>query len=131
MTELAATFAFESTETGVSMGDAIVPGAVLPNPRIPKVIGILNIVFGSALVLGGLCLGAYAAMLPMLGKAMTEMQKKAEASQEAQKQAELKAIEDAAKAATTDEEKRDLEAQRLAIEARPRPSPHWRRTSHC
>jgi hypothetical protein len=103
------------------MADATEAGTVVPSPRIPKVLGILNIVFAAGLILAGLCMAAYAAMLPMIGKAMTEIQKKADAEVEKKKQADLKAIDEEAKAAQTDSEKESLEKKRQEIESRPKP----------
>src|SRR5262249_34574890 len=95
-------------------------GGVVPTPRIPKVLGILNIVFASGLILGGLCMAAYAAMLPMIGKAMTEIQKKADAEIEKKKAADLEAIDAQEKVAKTESEKQDLESRRLEIRSRPK-----------
>jgi hypothetical protein len=102
------------------MRDATQAGTVVPTPRIPKVMGILNIVFAAGLILGGLCMAGYAAMLPMIGKAMTQMQKNADAELEKKKQADLKAVDEEEKTAETDAEKRDLAERRRAIEARPK-----------
>lgn len=102
------------------MDDATQSMHVLPSPRIPKVLGILNIVFGSALILFGLCMGLYVSMLPAMGRAMNQMQKKAEADLETKVAAELKEIGEAEKAAETDEEKQALAEKRKAIEARPK-----------
>ena len=103
-------------------------GYVVPSPRILKVLGILNIVFASALILGGLCLGAYTAMLPALSKAMNEMQKKAIAEVEKRQKDDLQKIDEDMKKAETDAEKTDLEAQRKAILDRPK-NPLVARTS--
>jgi hypothetical protein len=102
------------------MVDEMQPGRVVPSPRIPKVLGILNIVFGSVLILFGLCMGLYFAMLPAMSRAMTQMQQKAEADVQAKNAAELKTIGEAEKAAKTEEEKEALADQRKAIEARPK-----------
>ena len=102
------------------MADANQAGRVVPSPRIPKVLGILNIVFASGLILASLCMGAYAAMLPMLGKAMSEVQKKSEAEVEKRKQADLKAIDEEIETAKTDAEKQALDARRQSIESRPK-----------
>jgi hypothetical protein len=40
------------------METAAPAGFVVPNPRIPKVLGVLNIVFASALLILGLCTAA-------------------------------------------------------------------------
>jgi hypothetical protein len=102
----------------MSMDNTSEPKVVLPSPRILKVIGILNIVFGSALILFGLCMGLYLAALPVFGKAMTEIQKQAEAKAEASRKADLEAVDAEEKAAQTEEEKRALQEKRQMIEAR-------------
>jgi hypothetical protein len=102
------------------MADETRAGNVIPNPRIPKVLGILDIVFASGLLLVGLCMGAMTAMQPYLNKALTDVQKKAEAQAEAKRQADLKAIEEQEKDAETEGEKLSLKADREAIEARPK-----------
>ena len=102
------------------MADATEAGTVVPSPRIPKVLGILNIVFASGLILFGLCMGLYMVSLPAFGRAMTEMVKKAEAEAEKKRAADIKALEDAEEAAETESEKQALQEQRKAIEARPK-----------
>jgi hypothetical protein len=100
------------------MADATQAGRVVPNPRIPKVMGILNIVFASGLLLVGLCIGAMTATQPYLNKAMADVQKKADAEVEKKRQADLKAIEEQEQAAETEAEKQELEAERQAVEGR-------------
>jgi hypothetical protein len=102
------------------MADVTQAGRVVPNPRIPKVMGILNIVFASCLLIIGLCMGAITLMQPYLNKAMADVQKKADAAAEKKHQADLKAIDEQEKVAETDAEKQALKAERQAIEARPK-----------
>jgi hypothetical protein len=87
---------------------------------ITRGLGILNVVFASCLILFGLCLGAYITLLPMVGKIATQAQGKAVADMEARRASELKIIAEAEEKASTEEEKKDLAAQRAAIEERPR-----------
>jgi hypothetical protein len=97
---------------------------VVPNPRIPKVMGILNIVFASGLILAGLCMGVATAMQPYLNKAMGNIQKKVEADTAKRQKADIEAIEADEKEAKTDSEKQALRERRIAIEVRPRsPTP--------
>ncbi len=101
------------------MSDALEKGGVLPSPRILKTVGILNIVFATALILFGLCMGLYLAMLPAFGKAMTQVQKQAQTAAEERRKSELEALEAEEKIAATEEEKQDLQEKRRAIESRP------------
>jgi hypothetical protein len=87
-----------------------------------RVLGIVNVVFASCLILFGLCLGAYITALPLLGRVMTQVQKKAEADFAARQQKDLEALAEDEKKATTAEEKTDIAEQRKAIEARPKPA---------
>jgi predicted Holliday junction resolvase-like endonuclease len=95
-------------------------GVVMPRPRIPNVLGILNIVVATCLLLFGSYVGVYFAIIPMSQRAMTEMREKGEADLEAKKQVELKAIEVAARAAKTEDEKKAVEARRKAVENSPK-----------
>jgi hypothetical protein len=95
-------------------------GDVLPRPRIPAVVGTLNIIFASCLMLWSLVMGVYNATMPMTTRALTQMLKKAEADFEAKRQTDLKALEVAEKQARTDGEKQELEKQRKALAARPK-----------
>jgi hypothetical protein len=95
-------------------------GAVLPRPRIPAVVGMLNIIFASFLMLISLWLAAYNTSMPVTTRAMTQMLKKGEADAEAKREAELKALEEAEKRAATEKEKQALETQRKALAARPK-----------
>lgn len=99
-------------------------GGVIPNPRIPRVLGILNIVFASGLILAGLCMGVLTAMQPYLNNAMGNIQKKVEADAAKRQKADLEAIEADEKEAETPSEKQELEKRRILIEARPKnPTP--------
>jgi hypothetical protein len=103
----------------MGMDDLEPAGQVLPNPRIPKVMGILNIVFASGLILFGICMGAYIALLPLLSKGMVQMQKKAEADLRKEQEVQLKELDEAEKAVVAEAEKEALKEQRKTLEARP------------
>ena len=102
------------------MANATQGGGVLPRPRIPKVMGLLNIVIATALMLFSLYIGMYAAIMPMSNRALVEMRTKAAADIEARNQVDLKAVDEAEKTATTAAEKKALQHQRKTIEARPK-----------
>lgn len=88
---------------------------VTPNRAIPKVIGILNIVFASGLLLGGLCWAGSIVLQPYTMKMMNEAQKKMEADEKSKHDAALKKLEDQEKEAQTEEEKAEIrEARKTA-----------------
>lgn len=94
---------------------------VVPNPRIPRTLGIMNVVFASGLMLCGLCYGAYfAIVIPITTKMTVDLQKKVQAQQETQKKAELATLDDLEKEAKSDQEKLDIRAKRLEIQNRPK-----------
>jgi hypothetical protein len=101
---------------------ALSPG--MPRPSgAPKVIGILNIVFGSALALGGLCCGVYlltlSSLSPVIGAQQNLMQQQFQASQVAERTAALDQLKQALEAAEADDEKQRIQAEIDALEATP------------
>ncbi|SIO64731.1 hypothetical protein SAMN05444166_7385 [Singulisphaera sp. GP187] len=94
---------------------------VQPNPRIPKVLGILNIVFASALMICGLCSIGYYSSIPFFSKTMMKLQKDLQTKQDADRKAVLDGFEQEEKDATTDEEKAVVDAKRKQYEAQPQP----------
>ncbi|WP_406696613.1 hypothetical protein V5E97_37075 [Singulisphaera sp. Ch08] len=94
---------------------------VVPNPRIPKVLGILNIVFASALMICGLCSIGYYTSIPMFSKTMVKFQKDIEAKQDSERKAVLDAFKAEEEAATTDEAKAAVGERRKVYEAQPQP----------
>lgn len=92
------------------------PRQIVPLPRIPKVIGILNIAFGAGLLLCGLCSGFYVAILPMTTKAFTQVAKQAEEQQKAPLKARLEALAEEEKSAETEEAKIKLAKERQQLE---------------
>src|ERR1700754_5331270 len=95
--------------------------SVIPNPRTPRTIGILNIIFGSGLLLCGLGCGAYFTFaLPNINKAMETAQKKMEEKDEQDKKATLEMLNEQAKEAKTEEERLEIKAKQIEIEKRPK-----------
>lgn len=94
---------------------------VLPNPRIPKVLGILNIVFASALIICGLCLIGSYALMPVFSKMLVKVQRDLQTKQDATRKAVLEGFEDEEKAATTDEAKAAVAEKRKRFESEPQP----------
>jgi hypothetical protein len=101
------------------MADAAPSPYVTPNRAIPKIVGILNIVFAAGLLLVGLCWAGSTLATPYYMKAMNDLQKKAEADLEAKRQADLKQLEEEEKAAKTEEEKDQLRDMRARAKAQP------------
>jgi hypothetical protein len=86
-----------------------------------RVLGIMNVVFASMLILFGLCLGTYLTALPAVGRLVTQIQVKAKAKADKDRKDAIKALEDDEAKATTESEKQALAEQRKALEARPTP----------
>jgi len=82
--------------------------------------GILNIVVATCLILFGSYMGMYFSIMPMTQRAMSEMRNRARPTLKRRKQVELKAIEVAARAAKTEDEKKAVEARRKEVEASPK-----------
>ncbi len=93
------------------MASAAPSGYIVPLPRIPKVIGILNIVFAAGLLACGICSGIYAAFMPAMMRGMTQSMKQMEEKQKSEVKDALKAMEDEEAAAKTDEERTEIEAK--------------------
>lgn len=93
---------------------------VVPNPRIPKVLGILNIVFSSGLLICGLCTFGYYASIPVMSKAVNRIQEEAQAKEDAGTAAELKRLAEEEEAAETDAEKAAVREERKQVENRPK-----------
>lgn len=104
------------------MSKTTAAGPVLPNPQGPKTIGLLNIIFASGLMLWSLCSAVSVAMMPLFSEAMKIPQQQLAKAGEQQRAAELQAVADQEQAATTEQEKEDLRAQRREIQRRPKPT---------
>ncbi len=90
-----------------------------PNFRIPRLLGIFSVVFATGLLLGGICMGGYVAIMPLVSGLMQSTQSRVSAQLEASRKAELNALAEREKKAKTDDEKIDLAAERKVIETRP------------
>jgi hypothetical protein len=104
------------------MGEPVVDRQIVPNPRIPKVLGILNIVFASGMLLCGLCSGLYLAMLPTFARAIDQVQQNVEVKAKERRSAELKDLEEQEKTAPTEQEKAEAAARRKAVLESPQPA---------
>src|SRR2546426_11288867 len=99
------------------------PGAFRPKSSTPKVLGILNIIFGSVLILFGIC-GALSvvmnrAIAPMMTAQQMQVRQVFEANQQAERTAELRKLEEQEDAAQSGEEKQSIRSQRQALESTP------------
>lgn len=107
------------------MEHRIEPGLIVPTPQPVKTIGILNIVFGSLLglmfLVGIISMLMMPYMVRMLVAQQKQLQEKAQSDHEASKKVDLDDIARRMELARTDEDRSALEAERQAIEARPRP----------
>ncbi len=89
---------------------------VVPNPQIPRSFGLMNIIFGSVMLLVGAGYAAWFACAPMITQQMRAGIKKQQEIDKAAREsklAELKQQEDAAK---TDEDKATIRDERKALE---------------
>lgn len=98
------------------METAAPAGFVVPNPRIPKVLGVLNIVFASALLILGLCTAASRLLTPALMSMAKEAQKKNADVAEAVRRQQLKDLEAAEKSAEAEDQRQEIRDQRKAAE---------------
>ena len=94
-----------------------------PKSGTPRVLGMLNIVFGAALVLGGICCGINAmmqsALMPILAAQQQQMQQQIKSTQEAARAEKLSKLDEREQAATTDEEKSSIQSERQAVQSSP------------
>ena len=97
-------------------------GYIVPNPRIPKVIGILNIVFASGLLICGLCTGLSLVVTPFMTSELNKVQQKAQSKLDSQRKAQITELEEQEKAARSEADKEVLRTQRQQLEAAPPPT---------
>jgi hypothetical protein len=107
------------------MASALPRGFVVPNPGPPKTIGILYFIFGTLLLLYGLCQIGAVMILPGMSRWMLVQQKQAQAQMEAQQKqtidAEIAELETKAKAeGATDAEKEAIKAEIERLKQRPK-----------
>jgi hypothetical protein len=98
------------------------PKYALPNFRSARLLGILNVVFATEILVCGLCVGGWVAVMPLWGTAFKPFFQKAEQQMEAARKAEVQALDEEAKKATTVDEKAAIEARKKEVESRPKPS---------
>lgn len=91
------------------------------NPSAAKTIGILNIVFGSILLLCVICSALNAMMQTAMGPMFAMQQQQLQAAMQQEQQARLEQLQALEKAAEDENEKKALREQQKAIQARPVP----------
>jgi hypothetical protein len=92
-----------------------------PRTAIPKVIGILNIVFGSLLALCSICFGLSLAAQSAMGPMFAAQQQQFQQMLEADRQQKLQELQKRAQAADNAKEKAAIQAQELALKGQPLP----------
>jgi hypothetical protein len=90
---------------------------VAPNHRIPRVLGILNIVFAANIMVCGLCSGLTFVFGPSLARSTQDMQKKLTEGLKARRLAEIEELKDKEKAAKTEAEIQELRERRAVLQA--------------
>lgn len=97
------------------------PPPVQPNAYAAKTIGILNIVFGSLLLLCGICAGLNQGMQAAMGPVMAAQQQQVQKAADTARQVELRQLKEREKASTDAKEKATLQEKQKALEAQPVP----------
>ena len=92
-----------------------------PGTGIPKTIGILNIVFGSLLLLCVICLALSLAMQFAMGPMFAAQQQQAQQMFAAERQRQLAELQALEQGAANEKEKAGFEAKKKALQAQPIP----------
>src|SRR5205823_4481251 len=95
-------------------------GTVAPNFRVPRLVGILNVLFATQILICGLFMGAYTLTLPMMGRIFSQLQRQVEQQTETMRKTQLAALAEDEKKAKTEQEKIEVAARRIEIENRPK-----------
>ena len=91
----------------------------MPNPRTALVLGIFNVNFAILLMICSLVSSASLVVMPFLTNAMAKVQEDAKKQVEQQRKDRLAALDEDAKTAKTEQEKKEIETRRLEIENKP------------
>src|SRR4051812_10868432 len=108
-----------SDRGGTAMSQAIPSGYVLPTPQRAKLVGTLNIVFASMLLIYILFQLAMLFFTPVLIEMSMGTMKQVQAKVDQQRKDELAELKKAAAEAKTAEEKKQVEEQLSALEKKP------------
>lgn len=102
------------------MGSENVARKALPNFRTARVMGLLNVVFATQLLLCGLVLGGYVAVMPLFTRMMSGVQKEAEDRIEQSRAGERAALAEKVESAKSVEDKALAKARLEEFDRRPR-----------
>jgi hypothetical protein len=94
---------------------------VQPNTGGPKAIGVLNIVFGTLLLLCAICSSINLAMQSAMGPMMQAQQQQLQQAMKAEREQQLQELRDLEQAAKDEKEKANLQARQKALQAQPVP----------
>jgi hypothetical protein len=89
---------------------------VVPNPQLPRSFGLMNIIFGSLLLLLALGHGFWYLYTPTFTRQMQETAKKVQSDAKAEQDERIAALKEQEAAAKTQEEKDALKDERASIE---------------
>jgi hypothetical protein len=89
---------------------------VVPNPQIPRSFGIMNIVFGSLMLLTAVGFVVYFVLSPTFGKQIQAEVKKQQEDRKSERETKLAQLKSREAAAKTDEEKQAVEDERAILE---------------
>ena len=95
-------------------------GFTPPNFRVPRLLGIFNVLFSVQILICGLCLGGYTLTLPAISRGLGQLQKQVEKKAESDRKAQLDEVVEREKTAKTEQEKVEAAARRMEIENRPK-----------
>ncbi len=101
------------------MSQGIPPGYVLPTPQRAKLVGTLNIVFASLVLVYILFQIAVLFLMPVIMQMSGEVVKQAQTKAEEQRKAALETLKQEAAQAKTPEEKAQIERRRNKLESTP------------
>ena len=93
------------------------PQWVVPNPQVPRTIGLLNIIFGVIMLLIGAGYLAWYIMAPTFTEVVKAQMEKQQATLKASHEAKLADLKRREKAAKTEQEKKDIESEAAIIAA--------------
>lgn len=90
---------------------------VVPNPQLPRSFGLMNIIFGSILLLFGVGQAALTFYSPVVFKGFEDQARRQLEELKAKRQTKIAELKDKVKTAKTEEEKKDLEMELQALQS--------------
>jgi hypothetical protein len=95
-------------------------GNVAPNFRLPRLVGILNVMFSTQILICGLFMGGYVLTIPLMARVFSQLQGQVEQQAETARKTQLKALAEDEEKAKTEQEKIEVAARRIELENRPK-----------